>query len=80
MIIMATLLELLEGKAGSISDLSQVDDTSKHRLLHVGVFEGCPIKLKCLMPFGGPCMVECQGQLVGIRRCDAKKIKVDYEA
>jgi ferrous iron transport protein A len=72
-----TLLELLEGKAGSIVDLSHVDETLKHRLLHVGVFEGCPIKLKCLMPFGGPCMVECQGQLLGIRRCDAEKIKVD---
>lgn len=77
---MATLLELLEGKAGSISDLSQVDETLKHRLLHVGVFEGCPIKLKCLMPFGGPCMVECQGQLIGIRRGDAKKIKVECES
>ena len=74
-----TLLELIDGETGYIVDVSNLDETVKHRLLHIGVFEGCPIKLKHRMPFGGPCMLECQGQLVGIRRCDAAQIKVEDE-
>lgn len=71
------LLDLVEGKTGYIVDVSNLDKTVKHRLLHIGVIEGCPIKVKHRMPFGGPCMLECNGQLIGIRRCDAKQIKVE---
>lgn len=31
------------------------------------------------MPFGGPFMVECQGQCVGIRRKEACRIRVERE-
>jgi ferrous iron transport protein A len=76
---MATLLELTEGKTACIVDLSHLNDSLKQRLLHFGVCEGCPIQVKNRMPFGGPCMVECQGQLIGIRQKDAKMIRIESE-
>lgn len=72
----STLLNIEKGSTAYITDLTNVPFTIKHRLMHLGICEGIPITLKQIQPFGGPCVLEYAGQSIGIRRTDAKKIKV----
>ncbi|MDQ0214329.1 ferrous iron transport protein A [Oikeobacillus pervagus] len=71
------ILELKQGKTAYIHDIKDIHHIVKQRLLQIGVCEGSLIKMKRMMPFGGPCMIECSGQVIGIRRSDAKKILVN---
>lgn len=70
------LLTIKKGNEACIMDLTNVSPTIKQRLLHMGVCEGCHVKLQQVLPFGGPCVFECAGQTIGIRRAEAKDIMV----
>lgn len=52
----------------AIKDLSQLDQLTRRRLKDVGIMEGSLVVLKRRYPFGGPCMIESDGQRVGIRK------------
>lgn len=71
------LLTIKKGACACIIDLANVSPTIKQRLMHMGVCEGCHVKLQRVLPFGGPCVLEYSGQAIGIRREDAKKIVVE---
>ncbi len=71
------LEHLKAGEKAIIKDISAVNKLVKRRLLDFGITEGTEICMKCKMPFGGPFMLECYGQCVGIRRSDASDIKVE---
>ena len=49
----------------------------KRRLLDFGITEGSEVCVKNMMPFGGPLMLESNGQCVGIRRQEALRIEVE---
>lgn len=70
------LIKLEKGIRAVVVDVSEVDQLVRRRLLDLGITEGSEIVLKCKMPFGGPFMLECSGQCVGIRRNEARCIKV----
>lgn len=65
------------GDKGKITDLSHVGHLVQRRLLDLGISEGSEVCLKCVMPFGGPIMLESCGQCVGIRRKEAEQIQVE---
>ncbi|MDR7238951.1 MULTISPECIES: FeoA family protein [Neobacillus] len=67
---------LKAGGKGKIINLSQVGHLVQRRLLDLGITEGSEICVKCVMPFGGPVMIESCGQCVGIRRREAVQIEV----
>ncbi|MEH6957791.1 FeoA family protein [Neobacillus drentensis] len=67
---------LKSGGKGKIINLSQVGHLVQRRLLDLGITEGSEICVKCVMPFGGPVMIESCGQCVGIRRREAVQIEV----
>ncbi|MEH6905923.1 FeoA family protein [Neobacillus drentensis] len=67
---------LKAGGKGKIINLSQVGQLVQRRLLDLGITEGSEICVKCVMPFGGPVMIESCGQCVGIRRREAVQIEV----
>ncbi|AKP47323.1 MULTISPECIES: FeoA family protein [Bacillus] len=71
-----TLTELKEGESAYITTLEGVQQLVKKRLLHIGLDEGSYVTLHRILPIGGPCLLECSGQMIGIRRKDARKIKV----
>ncbi|WP_214482561.1 FeoA family protein [Bacillus sp. SM2101] len=71
------MANLKKGSTAKIIDLSLASDLVKQRLLYMGVVEGENICLKCVMPFGGPVLIECCGQCISIRRNEAEKIGVD---
>lgn len=72
------MLELLKaGGKGKIKDLSGTTQLVRRRLMDLGITNGSEICIKCVMPFGGPVMVESCGQCVGIRRKEACQIKVE---
>ena len=68
---------LKEGGKGKIVNLSQVGLLVQRRLLDLGITEGSEVCVKCVMPFGGPVMIESCGQCVGIRRREAVQIEVE---
>ncbi len=51
-----------------INDLSNLNPLVKRRLKDFGITEGKCVCIKQFCPFGGPCMIESSGQLVGLRR------------
>ena len=67
---------LKAGDKGKIIDLSHVGYLVQRRLLDLGITEGSEVCVKCIMPFGGPVMIESCGQCVGIRRKEAVQIEV----
>ncbi|MEH7109888.1 MULTISPECIES: FeoA family protein [Bacillaceae] len=67
---------LKAGEKGKIIDISHVSHLVQRRLLDLGITEGSEVCVKCVMPFGGPIMIESCGQCVGIRRKEAVHIEV----
>jgi ferrous iron transport protein A len=69
--------QLKPGDKSRIIDMTKADRLVRRRLLDLGIMEGSEICIKCMMPFGGPLMVESVRQCVGIRLSEACKIKVE---
>ncbi|PLR78785.1 ferrous iron transport protein A [Bacillus sp. V3-13] len=69
--------QLREGDKGKILDISKADHLVRRRLLNLGITEGTEVCIKCIMPFGGPYLLESCGQCVGIRRNEALRIEVE---
>ena len=71
------LSEIKKNEKLKIEDLGDLDPTVKRRLKELGVSEGKSVKVVRYCPLGGPCLLECGGQLFGIRRKDTHCIKGD---
>lgn len=71
------LAQLKAGEKGKIKDISGIDRLVRRRLLDLGITEGSEVCVKCILPFGGPYMLESCGQCVGIRRKEALRIEVE---
>jgi ferrous iron transport protein A len=65
------------GEKGKITNISKVGTLAQRRLLDLGITEGSEVCVKCVMPFGGPVMIESCGQCVGLRRKEALLIEVE---
>lgn len=74
---MIMLGKLKAGEKGKIKDISKANQLVQRRLLDLGITEGSEVCIKCIMPFGGPLMLESCGQCVGIRRKEACCIEVE---
>ena len=71
------LNELKVGEFAKIINLSHVQEFIQKRLNHLGISENAEICLKNKLPFGGPCMIDCHGQCVSLRKSDADCIQVE---
>jgi ferrous iron transport protein A len=71
------LTELRQGEKAKIKDLSGVNQFMKRRLLDLGIVEGSEIHYKYTLPFGGPLILDCSGQSIGLRRMEAASIQVE---
>ncbi|WNF37485.1 FeoA family protein [Bacillaceae bacterium IKA-2] len=72
-----TLAQVKEGNKVIIKDLSKTNDLIKRRLLDLGIFEGTEVNVLSKMPFGGPIMIESNGNRIAIRKADMIKIEVE---
>lgn len=70
------LLGLKPGISAEISHFGAIDPALKRRLADLGISIGSNITIKRYCPCGGPLMLECCGQLLGIRQKEAAEIKV----
>lgn len=68
---------LKAGDKGKIIDISHVNHLVQRRLLDLGITEGLEVCVKCIMPFGGPVMIESCGQCIALRRKEAVQIEVE---
>lgn len=71
------LLQLQIGSSGAIQEIEGMNPILRRRLADLGVSEGCTVCIKGKGPFFGPVMLECNGQLLAIRRNEASKITVN---
>ncbi|WML43261.1 FeoA family protein [Neobacillus sp. PS3-40] len=69
--------KLKAGDKGKIIDISHVGRLVQRRLLDLGFTEGSEICVKCVMPFGGPIIIESSGQCIGIRLHEADRIELE---
>lgn len=69
--------KLKAGDRGKIIDISRVGKLVQRRLLDLGFTEGAEICVKCVMPFGGPIILESSGQCIGIRLQEADRIELE---
>ncbi|OCA84559.1 iron transporter FeoA [Bacillus sp. FJAT-27225] len=74
---MIMLAQLKTGEKATIKNISMVDRLVQRRLLDLGITEGSEVCIKCILPFGGPIMIESCGQCIGIRRKEAKCIELE---
>jgi ferrous iron transport protein A len=74
---MAMLGKLKTGEKGRIMNIAGADKFVRRRLLDLGIAEGSEVCVKCILPFGGPVMLESCGQCIGIRRKEALRIEVE---
>lgn len=72
------LANVNKGEKVTIKDLSEIDHLIKRRLLDMGIFEGTEVNVLSKMPFGGPIMIESNGNRIAIRKIDLNRIEVEY--
>lgn len=70
------LTSLQPGNSGLICRFGNIDPVLKRRLADLGVTKGSNITVKRCCLWGGPILLECDGQLLGIRHKEAAKIEV----
>lgn len=71
------LCELKPGQKGCICDLSEANPAVCRRLMELGVEEGTRVQVMHAGLLGGPLTLEANGQLIGIRRSEARRIGVN---
>lgn len=72
-----TLAQVKKGNKVIIKDLSKADHLIKRRLLDLGIFEGTEVNVLSKMFFGGPIMIESNGNRIAMRKADIIKIEVE---
>ncbi|WP_068983583.1 MULTISPECIES: FeoA family protein [Lysinibacillus] len=65
------------GELVKVKDLQQIDSLLSKRLNAFGIKEGCRICMIQKGWFSGACILECQGQKIGLRKKDLMNIKVE---
>lgn len=71
------LSQITIGEKVRITDLAEVNQIVRRRLIDLGIMEGAVISLKKMLPFGGPYTIEASGQRIAIRRREAMQIWVE---
>ncbi|WP_334073807.1 FeoA family protein [Paenibacillus sp. A14] len=69
-------MNLKPGDSGTICQFGNIDPVLKRRLADLGISEGSAIQVKQYCLWGGPVVLECGGQLLGIRKKEAVHIEV----
>ncbi|MBC6971317.1 ferrous iron transport protein A [Bacillus sp. Xin] len=72
-----SLVDIKIGEEALVKNIQALDKLLKRRLAAFGLSEGSELRVKQKAMFKGPCTLECRGQLISIRHCDAKMIKVE---
>ncbi|HEK9100664.1 ferrous iron transport protein A [Bacillus pfraonensis] len=72
-----SLVDIKIGEKALVKNIQALDKLLKRRLAAFGLSEGSELRVKQKAMFKGPCTLECRGQLISIRHCDAKMIKVE---
>lgn len=72
-----SLVDVKIGQKVLIINLETLDKLLQRRLAAFGFAKGSELQIKQKAMLKGPYTLVCRGQLVSIRHCDAKMIKVE---
>lgn len=65
------------GRTVKVNNIEGVNNLLRKRLYSFGLKEGCSVCIKQKGLFSGACIVECNGQQVGLRKKDLMSIEVE---
>ncbi len=71
-----SLLRTPLGQTVRLQSLAPLHPSLRRRLTDMGINEGSIIRLKKISLLGGPIVIECNGQLVGLRQNQVKQLEV----
>ncbi|KJD47378.1 ferrous iron transport protein A [Paenibacillus sp. NRS-1782] len=71
-----SLLRTPPGQPVRLQSLASLHPSLRRRLTDMGIDEGSIIRLKKISLLGGPIVIECNGQLVGLRQNQVKQLEV----
>jgi ferrous iron transport protein A len=71
------LTDIHTGERVRITNTNHMNELVQRRLLDLGIMQGTVVMIKRILPLGGPIAIEAKGQLIGIRRREAKMIRVE---
>nr|WP_028987139.1 FeoA family protein [Thermicanus aegyptius] len=71
------LTELTVGGKSRVRNMRRLHASVRRRLKDMGFYEGAVVTLSHCLPFGGPVILETNGQSVGIRKQDARQVEVE---
>lgn len=71
-----SLLRVPMGQTVRLQSLASLHPSLRRRLTDMGIDEGSIIRLKKISLLGGPVIIECNGQLVGLRQNQVKQLEV----
>ncbi|MFF2752433.1 ferrous iron transport protein A [Psychrobacillus sp. NPDC058041] len=71
------LTDIHAGERVRITNTNHMNELVQRRLLDLGIMQGTVVMIKRILPLGGPIAIEAKGQLIGIRRREAKMIRVE---
>ncbi|MDQ0495002.1 ferrous iron transport protein A [Paenibacillus brasilensis] len=71
-----SLLRSPLGQTVRLQSLAPLHPSLRRRLTDMGIDEGSIIRLKKISLLGGPIVIECNGQLVGLRQNQVKQLEV----
>lgn len=71
-----SLLRTPLGRTVRLQSLASLHPSLRRRLTDMGIDEGSIIRLKKISLWGGPIVIECNGQLVGLRQNQVKQLEV----
>ncbi|WP_234031566.1 FeoA family protein [Lentibacillus cibarius] len=69
-------MQLENGQGSTVKNLDAVEQSLRMRLNSIGVMPGCKLCVRQASFLNGPCILECRGQRICIRKAEAQKIEV----
>ncbi len=70
-----TLLELKRGMSGTVEDIA-ANGLLAQRLVDMGLYPGASVTFVRVAPLGDPIEVEAEGTAIGLRREEARCVKI----
>ncbi|WP_400246293.1 FeoA family protein [Niallia sp. JL1B1071] len=70
-------MEVSVGQRLKINKVEEGNSMLQRRLLDFGLMEGAVITIQQILPFEGPCILEYEGTLIGMRKRDMKILQME---
>jgi len=72
----SSVAQLLPGQTARIRAV-EGEESTRHRLLEMGLTAGTPVRVVCTAPLGDPLQIDIRGYRLGLRRTEAATLLIE---